>query len=56
MKDIITNFKISDTWKLQLTIAINSISSNDNDECGVMHSKSDNIEPMIYDSVDEVFK
>ena len=34
----------SDTWKIQLTIAITFISSISNDEEHVMHSKSDNIE------------
>ena len=30
----------NDTWKIQLTIAITFISSNDTDEKRVMHSKS----------------
>ena len=46
--------KNSDSWKIQLTIATNLISSKDNDKERVMHSKSDNIEFMIYDNVDEV--
>ena len=32
LKDIITNLQITDTWKIQLTIAINIISSEDIDE------------------------
>ena len=32
LKYIINHFKKSDTWKIQLTIAINFISSKDNDE------------------------
>ena len=57
LKDIIDNIKQSDTWKIQLTIAINFISSkNDTDEEQVMHSKSDNIEIMINDEADEVIK
>ena len=47
LKDIINNLKKSDTWKTQLTIVNNFISSIDNDEVGVMHSKSDNIEILI---------
>ena len=44
-------------WKIQLTITINFIpSKNDNDEEHVMHSKSDNIETMINDEVDEVIE
>ena len=52
LKNIINNLKKSDTWKIQLTIAINFISFKDNnDEC-VMHSKSDSIEIMINDKAD----
>ena len=39
-----------------MTIANNFISSIDNDEKHVMHSKSDNIEIMINDKADEVIK
>ena len=56
LKEIINNLKKSDTWKIQLTIANNFISSIDNDEKCVMHSKSDNIEIMINDEADEVIK
>ena len=55
MKDIINNLKKPDTWKIQLTIANNFISSIDNDEERVMHSKSNNIEIMINDEADELF-
>ena len=37
-------------------MTINFISSNDTDEECVMHSKSDNIEIMIDDKVDEVIE
>ena len=43
-------------WNIQLTIAIKFISSNDNDEECVMHSKSDNIEIMINDKGDEIIE
>ena len=56
LKDIINNLKKSGTWKIQLTIANNFISSIDNDEEPVMHSKRDNIEIMISDEVDEVIE
>ena len=56
LKHIINNLKKSDTWKIQLTIANNFISSRDNDKEHVMHSKSDNIEIMINDEVDKVIK
>ena len=56
LKDSINNLKKSDTWKMQLTIATKFISSIDNDEECLMHSKSDNIEIMINDEPDEVIK
>ena len=47
--------KKSDTWKIQLTTAINFLSSKDTDwEC-VMHLNSDSMKIMIYDKVDEFF-
>ena len=55
MIDIIINLQISDTWKIQLTIAINFISSKDANEKCLMHSKSNNIEFMTYDNVNEIF-
>ena len=57
LRDIKNDLKQSDTYKIQLTIAINFIScKNDNDEKCVIHSKSDNIEIMISDKADEVIK
>ena len=41
-------------WKIQLTTAINYISSKGTDKEHVIHSKSDNIEIMINDKADEV--
>ena len=43
------------TWKIQLIIAINFNSSKDVDEEGVMHSKNDNLEFMLYDNENELF-
>ena len=43
-------------WKIQLTIAINFISSKDNNEECVIHSKSDNTGFMIHDFADEVIE
>ena len=48
--------KKSGKWKIQLTIENNFISSIDNAEQRVMHSKSDNIGIMINDKADEVIK
>ena len=56
MKDIINKLKNSETWKIQLTIAINFISSKGNVEERQMHSKSDNIEIMNNDKADQVIK
>ena len=57
LNDIINDLKKSDTWKIQLTIAINFITFKDNgEEERLMHSKSDNIEFMIYDNADEVIQ
>ena len=55
LRDIITKLQKSEIWKIQLTIAINFNSSKDVDEKRVMHSKSDNIEFMLHDNVNEVF-
>ena len=54
MRDIIINLQKFDTWKNQLTIVINFISSKDVDEDRVIHSKSDNIEFMPYGNANEV--
>ena len=54
LKDMIIDLQISDMWKIQLTIAINFISSKDVDEQCVIHSKSENIEVMPYDDAYEV--
>ena len=53
MKDILTNLIKYDTWKIQLTIGINSLAYKDIDQKRVMHSKSDTIDFMIYDEADE---
>ena len=47
------NLKKSDTWKIQLTW---QISSTDNDEESVMHSKSDNTKIIINDKAHEVIE
>ena len=48
------NLKSSDTWKIQLTIAINFISSKDAEEKRVMHSRSSNITLISYNDANEV--
>ena len=46
LKDIITDFRKSGSWKIQLTIAIDFISSENTNKEQVMHSKSDDIDVM----------
>ena len=46
LKDIITDFQKSGTWKIQWTIAIKFFSSKDLDEEQIMDSKTDNMEVM----------
>ena len=46
----------SSEWKIQLTIAINFISSNNSDETGTMHTKSNNVEFMMNSKTDEIIK
>ena len=48
---MIINLQNSDAWKIQLTIAINFISSKDNEEELVMHSNSVNIKFTPYSDV-----
>ena len=47
LKDTINSLKKSDTWKIQLRIAINFMPSKNTDKKHVMHAKSNNIEIMI---------
>ena len=54
MQDIKVNLKKPDTWKIQLAIVINFMSSKDIDEECLIHSKSDNIEIMTNDKAEEV--
>ena len=54
MRNIIIDLQNSDTWKIQLTIAINFISSKGAEEERVMHSTSDNIKFTSYNDANEV--
>ena len=60
MRDIIIDPQVSDTWKTQLTIPINFISSRDAEEEHILHSKSDSVKFMTQISpnniIDELFK
>ena len=54
MRYIIIDLQNSGTWKIQLTIAINFISSKDAEEERVMHSRSNNIKFTSYIDANEV--
>ena len=46
----------SSEWKIQLTMAINFISSKHSDETRTMHTKSNNAEIMISSETDEIIE
>ena len=54
LRNKIIDFPNSDAWKIQLTIAINFISSKDVEEDHVMHSRSSNIKFASYNDTNEV--
>ena len=54
LSDIINKYKTQDEWKIQLTMEIIVISSNDSDETRTMHTKSDNTEITISNETDEI--
>ena len=54
MKNVIIDLLNSDTWKIQLKIAVKFISSKDLDEERVMHSRSNNIKFASHNDADEV--
>ena len=51
-----TNLQSPDTWKIQLTIAINFIFSKDSEKEREMCSTSDNIKFTFYSDVNKVVK
>ena len=54
LRNIKIDLQNSDVWKIELTIAINFISSKDAEEEHVMHSTSDNIKFTLYSDANEV--
>ena len=56
LEEIMNNLKKFGSWKIQLTIGNNFISSIDNDEECIMHSQSGIVEVMVSDEADEVIK
>ena len=55
-RNMIINLQNSGTWKIQLIIAINFISSKDSEEERVMHSSSDNIKFTTYSNANDVIE
>ena len=49
---MINDHKTQGEWKIQLTMAINLISSKDSEEIRTMYTKSDNIEIIIGNKTD----
>ena len=56
LRNIIIDHQSSDTWKIQLTIAINFIPSKDSAEECVMYSGSDNIKFTPYSDANDVIE
>ena len=56
LRNIMINLQNSDIWKIQLTIAINFISSRDTEEERVLHLSSDNIKFTSYSEVNYVIE
>ena len=52
----IIEHKTQSGWKIQLTMAINFISSKDSDETHTMHTKSNNVEIMMGSETDEIIE
>ena len=56
LSDMINYHKSEEEWKIQLTLAINFMSSKDSEETRTMHTKSHNIEIMMGNETDEIIK
>ena len=50
----VIDYKTQGEQKIQLTMIINFISSNDSDETCTRHTKSNNIEIMMGNEIDEI--
>ena len=53
---MISDQKTQGEWKIQLIIAINSMSFKDSKETCTMHTKGDNIETLIGHETDKIIK
>ena len=52
----ITEHKTQNEWKIQLTMAVNFIYSQDSDETRTLHAKSDNVEIMMGSETNEIIE
>ena len=50
------NHRTENEWKIQLSLAINFVSSKDFKETRIMHTNSDNIEIFIGNETDEIIE
>ena len=56
LSDMIIDYKTQGEWKIQLTVSINFISSNDSGETRNLRTKSKNREIMIDNETDEIIE
>ena len=56
LNDLIENHKTQGEWKIQLTEAINFVSSKDSSETRTIHTKSDNAEILIGNETNEIME
>ena len=56
LSDIINSRKTQGEWKIQLTVAINFLSSKDSNKTRTMHFNSENIETVIGSETDEIIE
>ena len=54
LDDMIIDYKTQGECKIQITVSISFISSNDSDETHNLRTKSNNVEIMIGDETDEI--
>ena len=56
LSNMINNHKTQVEWKIQLTMAVNFISSKDSNETRTMDSNIDNIETLIGSETDKIIE
>ena len=56
LSDMMNNHKCEGEWKIQLSMAINFMSSKDSEETLTMHTKSHNVEIIMGIETDEIIQ